>query len=110
DEGAAQPVELLQREQVALGQEGHVLGHAIDATEVAPVRDRDAQIADAAPERIDQWGARWRETQIHSCLLGSQAAGQRSRPLEPFRIPLNMPCGSSESDRASQAPCRRTLP
>ena len=54
DEGAAQPVELLQREQVRLRQEVHVLGHAIDAAEVAAVRHRHAQIGDRARERIDQ--------------------------------------------------------
>ena len=39
----AQPVELLERQQILLGQEVHVLGHAIDAAEVAAVRDRDAR-------------------------------------------------------------------
>ena len=52
----AQPVELFQRQNVGLGQEGHVLGHAIDAAEIATVGDRDAQIRDVAAERIDQ---RW---------------------------------------------------
>jgi hypothetical protein len=39
---------------VPLGQEGHVLGHAIDAAEVAAVGHRHAQIGDRAPERVDQ--------------------------------------------------------
>ena len=54
DEGAAQPVELLQREQVGLGQERHVFRHAVDAAEIAAVGDRDAQIGDRPPERIDE--------------------------------------------------------
>ena len=54
DEGAAEPVELLERQQVLLRQERHVLRHAVDAAEVAAVRHRDAQIGDRPPERIDQ--------------------------------------------------------
>ncbi len=36
-----------------LGQEGHVLGHAIHAAEIAAVGDRYAQIADRATEGVD---------------------------------------------------------
>ena len=54
DEGRADPVELLEGQKVALGQEGHVLGHAIDAAEVAAVRHRDAQIGDRPAERVHQ--------------------------------------------------------
>ena len=43
-------------------QEGHGLGHAIDAAEVAAVGDRDPQIGDAPAERVDH-GA------VRSCLL-----------------------------------------
>ena len=46
DEGRAEPVELFQRQEIALRQERHVLGHAVDATEVAAVGDGDAQIGD----------------------------------------------------------------
>ncbi len=53
DEGRAQPVELLQRQQVLLRQERHVLRHAVDAAEIAAVGDGDAQIGDGAAERID---------------------------------------------------------
>ena len=53
DEDGAEPVQLFQRQEVLLGQEGHVLGHAVDAAEVAAVGDRDAQIADCAAERVD---------------------------------------------------------
>jgi hypothetical protein len=53
DEGRAQPVEFLQRQNLLLGQERHVLGHAVDAAEVAAVGDRDAQVGDFAAERVD---------------------------------------------------------
>ena len=56
DEGAAQPVELLERQQVGLRQERHVLRHAVDAAEVAAVGHRDAQIGDARA-RTDRPGA-----------------------------------------------------
>ena len=52
-EGAAQPVELLERQDLGLRQEGHVFGHAIDAAEVAAIRDRDAQVADMPAEGVD---------------------------------------------------------
>ena len=59
DEGRAEPVELLERQQLGLGQELHVLGHAVDAAEVAAVGHRDAQVGDRARERVDQaWHAR----------------------------------------------------
>ena len=58
DEGGAEAVELLERQEVALGQEGHVLGHAVDAAEVAAVGHRDAQIGDRAAERVDERRAR----------------------------------------------------
>ena len=54
DEGAAQPVEFLEREQVGLRQEGHVLRHAVDAAEIAAVRDGDAEVGDGAGKRVDQ--------------------------------------------------------
>src|SRR5581483_5398800 len=54
DEGAAQPIEFLEREQVRLRQEAHVLRHAIDATKVAAIGDRYTQIGDDARKRIDQ--------------------------------------------------------
>ena len=45
-----------------LGQEGHVLGHAIDAAEIAAVGDRDAQVADGALERVYEWRGHGSET------------------------------------------------
>ena len=47
DEGRAKPVELLERQQIGLGQEGHVLGHAVEAAQIAAIGDRHPQIADA---------------------------------------------------------------
>ena len=55
-EGAAQAIQLLQRQQLRLGQEAHVLRHAIDAAEVAAIGDGDAKIGDVALERVDQHG------------------------------------------------------
>ena len=52
DEGRTQPVEFLERQQVGLGQEGHVFRHAIEAAQVAAVGDRYPQIADRPAERI----------------------------------------------------------
>ncbi len=54
DEDAAEAVELFERQQVALGQELHVLGHAVGAAEVAAIRHRDAQVGDRPLERVDQ--------------------------------------------------------
>ena len=53
DEGAAEAVQLLQAQDLGLGQEGHVLRHAVDAAEVAAIGDRDAEIGDPSAERID---------------------------------------------------------
>ena len=55
DEGARQPVEFLQVSSSAR-QERHVLGHAIDAAEIAAIGDRDPQIGDGAAEGVDQGG------------------------------------------------------
>ena len=50
DEDAAEPLQLLEGQKLLARQEGHVLLHAIDAAEVAAVRDRNAQIGDRAAE------------------------------------------------------------
>ena len=52
-ESAAQPVQLFQAEDVLLRQERHLLGHAVNAAEVAPVRDRNPEVGDRATKRID---------------------------------------------------------
>jgi hypothetical protein len=53
DEGGGEAVELGEAEQLGAGQEGHALGHAINAAQVASVGHRQPQIADCSPERID---------------------------------------------------------
>ena len=60
DEARGEAVELLQGQDLRLGQEGHVLGHAVDAAQVAAVGDRDPQIGDGATEPVDQAGLRSR--------------------------------------------------
>ena len=52
DKGGGDPVQFLYGQDLGLGQEDHVLGHAVDAAQVAPVRHRDAQIADRPAERV----------------------------------------------------------
>ena len=54
DEGGAQAVELLEREQIPARQKLHVLGHAIDAAEIAAVGHRHAQIGDGPAEGVDE--------------------------------------------------------
>src|SRR5690606_7531408 len=56
DKGRAQPVKLLQGQEVLLRQEGHVLGHAIDAAKIAAVRYGDPQVSHAPPEWVDHRG------------------------------------------------------
>jgi hypothetical protein len=53
DEGGAQPIDLLERKNLRLGQEGHLFRHAVDAAEVAAIGHRDPEVADPSPERID---------------------------------------------------------
>ena len=53
DESRAQPVELFQRQQVLLGQEGHVLRHAVDAAEVAADGDGNPEIGHVSAEGVD---------------------------------------------------------
>ncbi len=52
DEEVGEQRDLLQRQDLILGQEGHALSHAIAAPQVAPIRDRNPQIADPAAQRI----------------------------------------------------------
>ena len=56
DEGARQPVDLLEAQQILARQEVHRLGHAIDAAKVAAVGDRDAQIGDPPAKRSIKGG------------------------------------------------------
>ena len=50
----ATPLQLLERQHLGLGQEAHVLGHAVDAAQVAAVGDRQAQIGHLAAEPVGQ--------------------------------------------------------
>ena len=54
DEGRAQPIELLERQDIPLRQEIHVLGHAVDAAVIAAVGDRNAHVGDRAAEGVDE--------------------------------------------------------
>jgi hypothetical protein len=54
DEGAAQAVQFLDGEDLGLGQELLVLGHAVGAAQVAAVGDGEAQITDAPLVRIEE--------------------------------------------------------
>ena len=54
-EDPGQALDLLEGEQVLPGQPRHALGrHAVRAAEVAPVGDRDPQVADGTAEGVDQ--------------------------------------------------------
>ena len=53
DEDVGQRDDLLERQDIGARQEGHRLGHAVAAAEVAPVRDRQAHIGDAPAEAVD---------------------------------------------------------
>ena len=79
----AEPVEFLQRQQVLLRQERHVLGHAVDAAEVAAVGHRDAQIGDRAAERID-------ERRLAQPAGGRQYGG---RQIETLQVGPGLPAG-----------------
>ncbi len=55
DEDPRQPLDLLERHHLGPWQPLHaLLGHAVGASEVAAIGDRDAQVLDHAAERIDQ--------------------------------------------------------
>ena len=85
DEGRAEPVEFLEGEQVRLGEELHVLGHAVDAAEIAAVGHRHPQVGDRARERIDQL---WRVGQngVSLARQGRSGGGEfqaRPRAVQP---------------------------
>ena len=54
DHQPGDPCHLLERQDLRARQPRHLLFHAIRAPEVAPVGDRDAQIADDPPEPIGE--------------------------------------------------------
>ena len=80
DERAREPLDLLERQQLAPVEEPVVaaedlLRHAVDAAEVAAVGDRDAQVADRAAERVDEAHA---EKAVASRRSGATAAASLS--------------------------------
>jgi len=81
DEGRAEPVQFLKREELPFRKERHVLRHAVDAAEIAAVGDRDAQIGDGAGEWIDK---RW----CHFRNLGSNSGHRKP----PTGIEDTLPC------------------
>ena len=53
-EGAGDGVKFLQREDFAFGEEAHVDGHAVGASEVAAVGDGEADVCDAPSVSVDE--------------------------------------------------------
>ena len=49
-EGGDQFIQLLEGQDILAREEGHALGHAVGAAEVATVGDRQAEVGDAALE------------------------------------------------------------
>ena len=92
DEGRAEPVELLQRQELGLGQELHVLRHAVDAAEVATVGDRHAQVGDRARERVDQ---AWHVGQVGR----SPLVPSLGRDGPPFKAASGSGAGAPAADR-----------
>ena len=69
NEGGAEPIQLFQAQNVLLRQEGHVLGHAIDAAKVTAVGNGHAEIGDATAKRIDH-GLIGLQTQVRCAASG----------------------------------------
>ena len=77
NESTTEAVELLEAQQVGLGQEGHVFRHAINAAEIASVGYRDTQICNCAPERVYQ-AKPIRAKSVRADCVGSQCAPVRT--------------------------------
>ncbi len=77
NECRAQPVELLEREQVLLRQEGHVLRHAVGAAKIAAVGDGDPQIGHVPAKRVDH---RRLPHEVVRCLRSSPRSTRVSPP------------------------------
>ena len=75
--GRDQLVQLLERQHVLARQEGHPLGHAVGAAQVASIGDRQTQIGDAALEGIDQRALPGRQGRGGYCIGGRSAGGTR---------------------------------
>ena len=99
DEDAGQPLDLLEREHLAARQPLHaLLRHAVRAAEVAAVGDRDAQVADRAPERVDQ---------VHRVTLPSR---QQDRARRSRRAATPSPSGTTAMALASEVAASWWLP
>ena len=88
DEGRAEPVEFLERQEVRLRQEGHRFRHTVDAAEIAAVRHRDPEGGDPAPEGIDERFGHDRQTLIRGAGRskgGLRRDGGRLRRRRPHR-------------------------
>lgn len=57
DEALGHLEQFFEAQDLLARQELHVLGHAVDAAEVAAIRDRHAQVVDLAVEAVDQGAA-----------------------------------------------------
>ncbi len=53
-EAAPQAGDFLQRQHLRSRQEGHILGHAVDAAQVAAIGDRQTHIGDMPAETVDE--------------------------------------------------------
>ena len=103
DEGRAQPVEFFQRQQIGLGQECHVFGHAIEAAQVAAIGDRYPQIADGPAERVDHRTEQRRvgtnqSAHSHHCLF---CAAVEASASAPSRIQSRQVATHSQSAQAA---------
>ena len=75
NEMAADGAQFFQGEEFGAGQEVGAFRHAVDAAEIAPVRDGQAQIADLPSETVDQGAGRL------SVQASVQGAGSGSDPV-----------------------------
>ena len=85
DKRAAKAVKLFKRQQVFLGQKGHVFRHAVDAAKIAAVSDGNPQVADRAREWVDQG-----RIHIPERRAGQGGAQGHNRPLSPRLRHLNL--------------------
>ena len=90
NERRAKPIEFLERKQVDLRKEGHVLCHAIDAAEIATIGHRDAQIGNRPSERIDQGCPTAVAIQFRRrCAIGQHVIGLTFSIVVPVtRVPM----------------------
>ena len=72
DKGAAQPIQLFERQEVLFGEKLHILGHAIDAAEIATVCNGHPKVFNRACEGIDELLFHDREGRaVHGLLQGA---------------------------------------